>query len=132
MGLVYALVDRARILENRYTGEKVNGTKIYGEVEGPWFKVRITERFSSQTLRDGRTRVRRPPELLYALVDEDGGAVELRADMKVQVDSPDFPMETFQVDGKPEIMRRRRGLVGGLAMLKSVQEPGSGGEDPEP
>jgi hypothetical protein len=125
VGLRRALVDRARVIETVSTGAKVDGRKVSRPVEGPWFPARLTLRESPEQSARGRTRVAKRPELLADYVAEDGTRVELEADQRVEVDSADLGRGTWQVDGSPEFMRRRRGPVGWLATLLRVDEPRS-------
>ena len=119
-----ALPDRARLIRIEDVGQKVDGRKVYDTVVMGWFRARLTVLQSSETKTAGRTRVSRGPELLYELGDENGQMVNLHADDRVEVTSPDLGRGVWQVNGEPEIMRRRVGLVGGLAILQRVEEPG--------
>lgn len=125
MGLSRALVDRARIYGKSSTGQKVDGRVVMRDTQGAWFRVRLTLPQTDESTAAGRTRVSRRPELLYALRDAAGGPVTLHADQTLEVDSADTGRSFWEVDGEPELMRRRKGLVGGLAYLSRVEEPGA-------
>lgn len=124
MGLARALVDRARIYDKVDTGQKVDGRRILRDTRSAWFRVRLTLPASAEEQASGRTRVSRRPELLFELRDSAGSTVELHGDVTLEVDSDDSGRSFWQVDGEPELMRRRKGLVGGLAYLRRVEEPG--------
>ena len=124
MGFLYALVDRARLIRREDTGQKVDGRRVYETTETPWFRARLTLTQSGEQKQSGRTRVMRGPELLYALTDDAGNSVSLHADDRVEVMSDDLGRGVWGVNGEPELMRRRTGLVGGLAILQRVEEHG--------
>ena len=124
MGFLHALVDRARIVRRAESSQKVDGRKVYSTTTTPWFRARLTVLGNTEAKSAGRTRVSRGPELLYALTDEQGNAVNLHADDRVEVESADLQAGVWGVNGEPELMRRQSGLVGGLATLQRVEEPG--------
>ena len=124
MGFRHALVDRARIIERRSLEAKIDGRKVYETTATAWFRARLTALQAPETTAGGRTRVPRTPELLYELRDEAGQVVALHADDRVEVDSGDLGHSIWGVNGEPEIMRRRSGVVGGLATLQRVEEHG--------
>lgn len=126
MALSRALVDRARIYAKQSTGQKVDGRLVLRNTRSAWFRVRLTLPQTGETKTAGRTRVSQRPELLYELRDAAGATVELHGDVALEVESEDFGRSYWEVDGEPEIMRRRKGLVGGLAFLSRIEEPGRG------
>lgn len=129
VSLARALVDRARTIDQRMRVDATSGDPVrvegrtqFSQVSSPWFKARLTLRGGMETRTAGRERVRKTPELLFALTDEEGGTVDLDADSLVEVFSADSGSGIYRVNGTPEIMRRRRGNVGGLVTLVRVEE----------
>lgn len=131
MALNAALVDRARVIKKRAAGRVVDGETLYGEVEGPWFKVRIdlgTEGESIDPAAGGR-KVDRSPSMLVALRDEDGDPVVLTIEDRVQYQSSTLPVanEVWDVISDPQPLRKKRRVIGWNVTLRKVFVHGNPG-----
>lgn len=125
MGLAKALVDSGRRVRKTSAGYRVEGRTVYEDDIGTWFQVRLTIRRGTESLADGRQRVAKPSELLFGLLDTGGAEVVLHADDRVEVDSADFGRALWRLTNEPEPMRRRKGMIGWVADVERVEEPGA-------
>jgi hypothetical protein len=127
VGLRRALVDRARVVRRVPTGPPVEGTTPFGDAASAWFLARLIQASidgEANGNQPGRTRVPRTPQLLYGLVDESGAPIVVHADDRVEVDSAELGSAVWQVNGEPQPLRKRKVMLGGLADLVRVEEPG--------
>lgn len=131
MGLNAALVDKARVVEKRGAGRVVDGETIYGDVTGPWFKVRIQLGTEGESI-DGATEersVHRTPSLLVALRDELGDPVILTVEDRLEVVSRELPQVSTEWDviADPQPLRKRRRVKGWIVTLRKVFVHGNPG-----
>lgn len=107
---------------------KVEGTTQYEPVTGGWFRCRLTISSLPKREQGGRARVEKSPTLMYGLRDENGDAVLLTFNDKVEVRSEEQGIDTevFLIDGDPVPLRKRRLVIGYEVQTKRVQvHPGS-------
>jgi hypothetical protein len=122
MGLGAALVDRARIVQNRETGRRVEGRTIYGQVTLPWFKARLELTQAPEGLEEGGVRPVIPaPTMLCGVRDLEGNTLELGNDVRVEVDSRELGHTVWQIVGEPAPLRKKRTLIGWQASLREVE-----------
>lgn len=128
MALARALVDRARVLRREPSPVKVEGTTQFVDTSSAWFRARLIVASidgESGGNQPGRTRVPRTPQLLYGLRDDAGERIELHADDRVEVSSNELGSGLWNVNGEPQPLRKRVAMLGGLANLARVDEPGA-------
>jgi len=130
VSLKRALVDRARVVRAEATATKVDGRTQYAQVPGEWFKARFIQASidgeSGGNENAGRVRVPRTPQLLCGLFDVAGGVIVIHADDMVEIDSPQLGQAMYHVNGEPQPLRKRVKMLGWLANLTHVEEPGPG------
>lgn len=122
MALTAALVDRARPVERRRSGRRVEGRTVFGEARGAWFKARL-ELPQAPEGAEAPTGVRpvvTAPTLMYGVRDSDGQPVELTNQKRVEVDSKELGRATWDVVGDPQPIRKKRTLLGWQAQLRRV------------
>ena len=130
MGINVALVDRARIVSSEAIGKKVEGTVIFDEASGDWFKCRLTLAAAPETQPPsykGETSASthataRAAEIMYALRDSGGEAVVLTAADRLEVDSVALGRALYEVQGDPEPIRKKRALLGWTVNTVLVDE----------
>ena len=122
MALGAALVDRARIVERRESGRRVEGRTVYGTVTLPWFKARLELTQAPEGLEEGGVRpVISGPTLLAGVRDLEGNPIELGNDVRLEVDSRELGHTVWQIVGEPAPLRRKRSLIGWQASLRQVE-----------
>jgi hypothetical protein len=107
------------------TSTKVEGQTMFKTVTYAWFRCRLTQ--SSLPRRpdaaNGGTRVERVPTLMFDVKDEDGDAVLLTARDKVEVRSTEQGIDTltFELDGQPQPIRKKRKVIGYEVPVKRIE-----------
>jgi hypothetical protein len=122
MGLGGALVDRARPVRRAAAGLRVEGRTQYGEAKGPWFRCRL-ELPAAGEQADTPTGVRpvlTEPTLLYGTRDEEGDALHLTNQERLEVESRELGSELWEIIGGPQPIRKRRTLLGWQAQLRRL------------
>jgi hypothetical protein len=124
MALGAVLVDRARPVRKRATGEKVEGTTPMAPVHGAWFRCRLTmpKGYENGGTQQSARRSRRSPELMYEMRDLAGDDIVLRFDEEVIVESAELGTSRWKVNGDPEPLRKKRSVIGWIATLERVDE----------
>lgn len=124
MALGSALVDRARRIVKEPATSRVEGTTIFEDVPGPWFRCRLFLTGDPESDDDQRSRRRTPrrPTLLVGRRDTEGNVIELRADERLEVNSPQLGRAVWHIDGEPEPLRRRRSVIGWQVAVSRVVE----------
>jgi hypothetical protein len=121
MGLSAALVDRARVVERRESGRRVEGRTVYGEARLPWFKARLElVQAPENTEESGVRPVVSQPTLLTGVRDLEGNQLELGNDVRLEVDSRQLGHTVWQIVGEPAPLRKKRTLIGWQASLRKV------------
>lgn len=123
MALGSALVDRGRIIRNEPEPRKVEGRTAFVPVTFPWFRCRLTisDRRVGADAADGRKRVESAPQLLYAMRDEEGQAIDLSAEDQVEVDSPQLGRAIYKLSTAPTPLRKRRTVIGFVVTLSRIE-----------
>lgn len=132
MSLSSVLVDRARVV--RYTVAmagtppapvRVEGTTQMTWVYGEWFACRIDapEAAESADSAAGRVRTDQHRTLIFELEDEAGGAVVMNSDDRVQIESEELGLETYELVGQPTLFRKKTVLVAGQVDVKVLLQP---------
>lgn len=125
MGLGSALVDRARIVRNETaTRSRVEGSSVVEHVDGNWFRARLELPQGSEGMapEQGRKRAVRAPTLMFELYDEENLEVRLVGSDYVQVESEQFGLTTWQVEGDPQPIRKLRTVLGYQASLRKAEQ----------
>lgn len=122
MGLAAVLVDRARPIRPRRDVHKVEGSTQMVPDEGAWFRCRLNVATGEE--REGGTGRRTVPgtSIICALKDENGQAVELSINDRVEVESRELGLAVWQVTADPRPIRKKRSLLGLRVQLKRVDE----------
>lgn len=130
MGLNSALVDRARVINKRAAGRVVDGTTIYGETEGEWFRCRLELGRETETLDPATSErsVHRTPSLMVALRDLAGDPVELNVEQRLEIESRELGNQLWDVLSAPEPMRKKRKVIGWQATLRRVEQHVNAGQ----
>src|SRR5947199_26742 len=122
MGLQGVLVDRARPLRKREAGRRVEGRTIRGVAPGEWFKCRLT--LPSAVEDSGATAGVRPvttqPMLLLGVKDLAGEPLVLHNDLRLEINSRQLGLATWDVVGEPEPLRKKRRVIGYQAAIRRV------------
>jgi hypothetical protein len=122
MGLTGALVDRARTVESRRSGRRVEGRTVFRPVAGTWFKARLELPQGSETdAPTGARTVIVQPTLMFATRDSDGQPVEVTNQKRVEVDSAQLGRTVWDVIADPQPIRKRRTVIGWQAPLRRVE-----------
>lgn len=123
MGLASALVDQARVVERTAAGRRVEGRTLYGTQTGPWFACRLTLPVSPEQAdaAAGIKVVVRAPELMYDVVDADGGDVRLTNQTRVEVDSVELGRTLWEVVADPEPLRKKTSVIGFQVSLRRLE-----------
>jgi hypothetical protein len=116
------LVDRARVVRKQAAAARVEGTTPMVPIAHAWFRARLFLEGAPEREQEGMRRATPGPQLLYALRDTDGDAIDLHFDDRVEVDSAELGRAMWRVNGEPQPIRKRRSLIGHLATLERVQE----------
>jgi hypothetical protein len=126
MAIGAALVDRARLIEKQAGSRRVEGTTRMVTVSGAWFKCRL---FISPNTEDtgpgdgdGRVRNLDSSQLMWAMRDENGDLVQVPFDAKVEVDSKQLGRGVYRVIGEPQMLRKKRSVIGHLANIERSQD----------
>lgn len=119
-----ALVDRARLISKSDTGEKVNGRTTLKPVTSEWFRVRLfpAQGTESPDTQGGRKRNVKRPQLLADRIDAVGETIEITANDQIEVDSPELGRSVWEVDGDPQIVRKKRAVLGFLANVSRLED----------
>lgn len=121
MGLTGVLVDRARLVERVPAGRKVEGSTIYSQVSGEWFKARLTlEQATEVTGTAGGRQVSSTPLLLLGIKDVAGDPILITNEDRVEVDSKELGRDLWDITADPEPLRKKRRLIGWQAPLRRV------------
>lgn len=123
MGLQGALVDRARVVEKRGTGVRVEGRTVYGDAKGEWFRCRLTLPNAEEGTAavTGARNVVVSPQLLYGTRDQAGDPVVLNNAMRLEVDSADLGPSVWEVVSEPEPLRKKRRVIGHQATVRHLE-----------
>lgn len=127
MGLVSVLVDRARVVEKSSTGVKVEGTTQMAPTHGEWFKCRLfldMQQYAERAEQGERRKRVKTPQVLYGTTDLAGKAldVQMRADVMLEIDSPQFGRAVWRMTGDPQPIRKKRAVLGGMVQVERVVE----------
>lgn len=130
MGLGVALVDRARLVKNESSGEKVEGTRVFVPTSGEWFKARLTLNAAPEVeppsykgeISSSIHATARSATLMYAIRDTVGSPVTLVASDRVEVNSAALGTAVYEVTGDPEPIRKKRAVIGWTATLTRANE----------
>lgn len=91
---------------------------------GAWFKARLFLRDAPERGEQGdRKKAVATPQLLFLVTDTDGGAVDVHADDRVEVASPELGTALWRLTAEPEPIRKKRRVIGYLVGLERVLEP---------
>lgn len=108
--------------------ERVEGTTTMKPVAGAWFRARLFEGTANEMSTPGapgvgRVKAVEHPQLMWAVRDSEGKAVDVNFDDKIEVDSG-LEHAVFQVTRQPEQIRKkgRNSIIGHLADLERVRE----------
>lgn len=123
MSIKAACVDRARVKRKESSGQKIEGTTQMVPTTGPWFRARLFPEEADERSEQGeRKKIVSTPQLLYPIKDEEGGVVDLHGEDTVEVASNELGTNTYRVQGDPELIRKKRKVIGGLVTLELVVE----------
>lgn len=120
MAIGAALVDRARLVQKHAAMPRVEGTTQMATVTSAWFKARlmVSPNTEDTSPGDGRVRNLDSSQLLWALKDENGEAVVVPFDAKVEVDSKQLGRALYRVVAEPQALRKKRSVIGYLANIE--------------
>jgi hypothetical protein len=120
VGLGSVLVDRGRAVRRVPAGPPVEGTTEFAIEYGEWKRVRIRADAPGGEGSTGATyRSDAQPTLLYLSGERSLG---LRAEDRVEVDSPELGRRVWEVVGDPKPMRKKRRVLAFRAQLRLVDE----------
>lgn len=129
MSLSSALVDRARVIRSAVVTAgpqavpvKVEGSTVYAPQTSQWFACRIDSPAAPKQ-RDaagGRFRPDQRPMMIYDLEDDDGNPVNLHAEDRVEVESEELGLATWELVGEPLIDRKKVDLVAGEVTVSRI------------
>lgn len=125
MGLVGVLVDRARLVTNTSTGQKVEGTTLMTEGHGEWFKCRLfldMQQYPERTEQGGRRKRVKTPQVMFGVKDLQGDPLDVRGDQQIEVESKEYGRAMWQITADPQPIRKKRRVIGGLVEVERVVE----------
>lgn len=122
MGLRSALVDRAYIQRRRPDAVKVNGRTVHSLAETAAIRCRLTINDSAERLDEGRKVSDSRPSLTLYRRDGDGLEVVPAKTDRVRVVSRELGEGVYEIDGKPQPIRKKRRLLGWLVNVVRLEE----------
>lgn len=123
MGLNAALVDRARLVTRVQTGDRVDGRPRRGTHYGPWFKCRLRDSRSTESMTDGSKRYRYRPNFMAARKALDHTPVKLHGSDRLEIHSKEFGNAVYELDGDVAYVRKRRGIHHIEGIVLKVEVP---------
>lgn len=122
MGLRVALVDRAYPQRKVADAVKVNGRTIHAAGEGPAVRCRLVPNAAGERAEDGRKIVEARPTVTLDMRDVDRDRYEPRKTDKLRIVSRELGQGTWEIDGKPEPIRKKRRVIGWTATVVRLEE----------
>lgn len=121
MALGTALVDRAVIVRQVASTERVEGTTLLAPVRSEVFKCRLFVPLASEGPDESRgyRRAMSYPQMLFAKADLRGDPVTLLFNDQVEITSKEQGgLTRWKVNGEPQPLRRKRSVLGFLVNLE--------------
>jgi hypothetical protein len=125
MSLGSVLVDRANLIRSEPTEEVIEGSVVFTEgedAEGPEFRARLQISQSPERTKEGMTQADPRPMLLTERKDLEGNDLDFRTSDKIRVVSKELGTATWEVDGEPEPLRKKRTIIGWQLQIHKVDE----------
>lgn len=122
MALQTALVDRAYRLRKEAAPRKVEGTTVYQPSESSPIRARLTLNQAGERTEDGRVLTEPQPTLICYKCDAEGNNIDWKSSDRVLVESIELGTATYQIDGEPQPMRKKRKIIGWSLRLKRTDE----------
>jgi hypothetical protein len=122
------LIDRGRLISKAATGQSVEGTKQYGEVESEWFRCRLfpDETTPADGARGGRRILTKGPHVVVGLRDVAADLIEngeITTGKLVELNVYELgPMsQRWQIGSDPQPLRRRKKNLGWYFVVQRVE-----------
>lgn len=123
MALGSALKDRGRIVRKEADAKRVEGRTRFNPRALPWFRCRLTIEDARERSDDGGVMsVRRMPTLLVGARDTQRNLLAFQPDDEIEIESRELGNATFEVDGEPKPLRKKRRVIGWELRLARVTE----------
>lgn len=118
------LVDRGQIQRKVQSTKKVGGRKVPTDSPslGPMFRVRLQLPNTTERIRNGQSTAVPRPQLMTDRKDRQGNLLEFRISDKILVTSRQLGTALWEVDGEPEVIRKKRRVIGWLLPVAKVDE----------
>ena len=121
-----ALVDRARIVSTVRSDVRVEGSYQTKTRTGPWFRCRFDPGGEGEQRSAGGVRRDRRATLLVGRRAIDGTTLSFSGSDVIEVDSRAFGLIRMQLQGLPEVVQKRRSVIGWIATLERVDPKAAG------
>lgn len=122
MGIRIAMVDRIVQIRKETTGQRVEGTTRYTEVESPLIKCRFDIVAAGETLEDGRVVTEPTPTAMVYKKDLEGNAVLWKSSDRCRIISKQLGTFNMEVNGAPSAIRKKKTLLGWQLVLHRTDE----------
>ena len=120
MAIGSAMPDKGRVISAEKTSTRINGAKIVVPSTSALFRCRLTLPTGEEAEEEGRKRKVRRPTLMLKATDTRGRRVVIRGKDKIEVVSREFGTDTWEIQGDPKPIRKRRSVIGWTATLAKV------------
>jgi hypothetical protein len=122
MALRGALVDTAYRIRKQPDARKVEGSTVYAPTESEPIKARLTLSTAAERPEDGRVVTEPRPTLIVLKKDMRGNELDWKASDRIRVESRELGINTFEIDGDPQPMRKKRRIIGYSLTLRRTEE----------
>lgn len=126
------MTHRGRLISRADTGQRVEGTKVFSEVVGEWFKCRVfpDETQETEGVRGGRRMLMKTPHVVVGVKDLTGAAIDVGAigpDKLIELNAGPLGDAVWQVTSSPQPLLTRTKLLGYYFGVRRVETAGDAG-----
>lgn len=130
MGFQTVLTHRARVLQKVKAGARVEGTAVYGTVEGSWLRCRLFPDETSETdgYRGGRRVLMKTPHVIVGVKDVNGDPIapgDISPSVRLEIDLGQLGKQVWQVSSDPQPLLTRTKLLGFYFGVRRVETAGA-------
>ena len=124
------LIHRGRVVRKVATGARVEGTREYGTVYGPWFRCRVfpEESQEGEGVRGGRKQLMKTPHVIVGIKDLQGDPVavgEITPAVQLEIDAGPLGTSVWQVGSDPQPLLAPTKPIGFYFGVRRVEVAGA-------